>query len=72
MNNNITYIPTLKDIEADTILENNKGQFDKMIVAGFDEDGNFLCASTTSNIGESLLICAKCQKFLLALLDDEE
>lgn len=45
---------TTLDIDPDGVLEGAKGELEQVLVLGFDEDGEYYFASSTSNIGTLL------------------
>ena len=60
---------TKLDLDADTVLENTKGELDGFVIAGFDKDGNEYFSSTYADGGTVLWLIEKLKK---RLLDDEE
>jgi len=63
---------TTLDIPADRVLENNKGDFEKVILIGIDHDGKFICATNIGEISEVNLLMDRFKKYLINLIDEED
>ena len=59
-----------QDVEPDLILENSKGEFEAVVVLGFDREGNTCYLSSINDGADILWLLEKCKKFLL--MDPEE
>lgn len=59
---------TKLDLDADTLLENNKGNFKHLLLIGYDNDEEFIFGSTIANGGDVLwlLEVAKIQLLRIA------
>ena len=51
-------------LSPDDILENNKGQFVRLVIVGVSEDGDYAVAGTDS-AAESLMLCQWASSFLV-------
>jgi len=61
---------TRLDLPADRILENNIGEFETLIIMGWDKDGNEVFASSISDGGEIIWLLERMKKILLESVDD--
>ncbi len=57
---------TTIDLDPDVVLENNKGQLEGFIFAGYDKDGEIVMGSTYADGGTVLWLLEKMRKQLLA------
>jgi len=56
---------TKLDLDADLILENNKGEFEGLVIMGFDKDGNERFISTYADGGTVLWLLERCKNRLI-------
>lgn len=59
---------TLCDLKADDVLEAAKEKLEEALILGWAEDGDFYLASTTSQIGNMLLLLELAKSALLKAL----
>lgn len=63
---------TKLDLDADTVLENLKGNLSGFVIAGYDKDGKEFFSSTYSDLGSVLWLLERMKKMLLELEDGDE
>jgi hypothetical protein len=65
---------TTEDIDADTVLENNKGEYECVIVIGYTKMGAERLVSSTGDSALMVWLLERAKKTILehADLDDEE
>jgi len=56
---------TKLDLPADRILENTIGKLDKVVIMGYDKDGQEYFASSVADGGEVIWLLEKMKKALL-------
>jgi hypothetical protein len=57
---------TKLDLDPDVILENNKGEFEGVVIIGYSKDGVERFISTYADGGTVLWLLERCKKRLLA------
>ena len=62
---------TKLDLDPDTILENNKGKLEGVVIMGWDKDGNEFFASSYADGGTVLWLVERLKKALLEIADDQ-
>lgn len=60
---------TRLNLDPDTVLENNKGKLEGLVILGYDKDGDEYFASTYADGGEVLWLLERCKKMLLEVPD---
>ena len=63
---------TRLNLDPDTVLENNKGKLEGLVILGYDKDGEEYFASTYADGGEVLWLLERCKKMLLEVPDGLE
>ena len=63
---------TRLNLEPDTVLENNKGKLEGVVILGYGKDGSEYFASTYAGGGEVLWLLERCKKMLLEVPDGLE
>ena len=61
---------TKLDLDPDTILENNKGKLEGVVIMGWDKDGREVFASSYADGGTVLWLVERLKKALLELGDE--
>jgi len=61
---------TRLDLPADRILENNIGEFESLVIMGWDKEGNEVFASSIQDGGEIIWLLESLKKILLDSVDD--
>ena len=58
MTDNVTQLnaPYVGEIEPDTILENNKGNFDEILLIGWNKEGDFRIAASNADLARALVL----------------
>ena len=56
---------TTVDLEPDAVLEAACGKLDDALILGWTTDGDLYLASTTSNIGEMLVLLERAKQVIL-------
>lgn len=56
---------TKLDLDPDTVLENNKGCLEGVVIMGWDKDGNEVFASSYADVGMVLWLAERMKKRLL-------
>lgn len=62
---------TKLDLDADTVLENLKGDLEGFVIAGWDKEGNEFFSSTYADGGTVLWLVERLKKKLLEVPDEE-
>lgn len=63
---------TRLNLDPDTVLENNKGKLEGLVILGYDKDGDEYFASTYADGSEVLWLLERCKKMLLEVQDGLE
>ena len=63
---------TRLNLDPDTILENNKGKLEGLVILGYGKDGSEYFASTYADGSEVLWLLERCKKMLLEVPDGLE
>lgn len=63
---------TRLNLDPDTVLENNKGKLEGLVILGYDKDGDEYFASTYADGSEVLWLLERCKKMLLEVPDGLE
>ncbi len=61
---------TKLDLDPDTILENNKGKLEGVVIMGWDKNGNEYFASSYADGGTVLWLVERMKKALLEIADE--
>lgn len=61
---------TRLDLDADMVLENNKGKFEGVVLMGWDKDGEEIFASTYADGGTVLWLLERMKLRLLTIQDE--
>jgi hypothetical protein len=61
---------TKLDLDPDTILENNKGKLEGVVIMGWDKDGEEFFASSYADGGTVLWLVERLKKALLETADE--
>ncbi len=61
---------TKLDLDPDTILENNKGKLEGVVIMGWDKNGNEYFASSYADGGTVLWLVERLKKALLEIADE--
>jgi len=61
---------TKLDLDPDTVLENNKGKLEGLVIIGYGVDGSEYFASTYADGGTVLWLLERCKKMLLEMGDE--
>ncbi len=61
---------TKLDLDPDTILENNKGKLEGVVIMGWDKNGNEYFASSYADGGTVLWLVERLKKALLEIGDE--
>ncbi len=62
---------TKLDLDPDTILENNKGKLEGVVIMGWDKNGNEYFASSYADGGTVLWLVERMKKALLEIADEQ-
>ncbi len=57
---------TKLDLDPDLILENNKGQYEGLVILGWDKDGNERFVGTYADGGTVLWLLERCKQKLIS------
>lgn len=63
---------TRLNLDPDTVLENNKGKLEGLVILGYGKDGDEYFASTYADGSEVLWLLERCKKMLLEVPDGLE
>lgn len=56
---------TKLDLNPDMVLENNKGEFEGLVIIGYDKEGNERFASTYADGGTVMWLLERCKQRLM-------
>ncbi len=63
---------TKLDLDPDTVLENNKGLLEGVVIMGWDKDGNEVFASSYADGGTVLWLLKRMELLLLTISEGEQ